>query len=442
MKRFINVRIMLISFLAILLSTVFCTLTYYSVFEREVMADLKTCTKLLSEAEYTADGDRIARLAEEMTEENIRMTLIRPDGTVAFDNVAPAGELDNHGNRAEIGQAFAEGEGSSVRLSSTIHRSNYYYAVRLEDGSVLRTAREAGSIFGLFSRAVLAVSLLGIILLAVCYLFSRALTRRILQPIREMAYHMDYREQTEQAETYPELEPILERIRDEHRNVIESSRIRQEFTANVSHELKTPLTSISGYSELIETGMATEADTRKFAAEIHGNADRLLTLINDILRLSEMESQASVALSTEDVDLYEAAQTCAAMLEPVCEKHGVSMQVSGTHAMVRANREMMEELIYNLCDNAIRYNREGGTVRITAEQGCLTVEDNGIGIAKEYQNRVFERFFRVDKSRSRKTGGTGLGLAIVKHIVELHQAELSIDSREGEGTVISVRFPQ
>ena len=239
---------------------------------------------------------------------------------------------------------------------------------------------------------------------------------------------------------YKELRPVMEHIRGQHADIIKNAHMRQEFTANVSHELKTPLTSISGYSELIESGMTNENDTKKFAGEIHRNSERLLTLINDILRLSELDISDGDSIQMEEVDLYDIALNCQAMLEPAADKQKVSIIVDGEKCMVRANKLMMEELIYNLTDNAVRYNREGGKVWINVSDGTLSVKDNGIGISKENQERVFERFFRVDKSRSKKTGGTGLGLAIVKHIIELHDARLIVESSESEGTEITVSF--
>lgn len=219
--------------------------------------------------------------------------------------------------------------------------------------------------------------------------------------------------------------------------------MRQEFTANVSHELKTPLTAISGYAELIEHGMASGADTVRFAGEIHNNASRLLTLINDIIQLSQLDSDTCKVEYT-DVDLYQVAEECVDMLKMNAEKQGVTMRLCGKPSIVFADRQQMEELVYNLCDNAIRYNKRGGSVTVTVNTEkthvFLSVRDTGIGISAEHQDRIFERFYRVDKSRSKATGGTGLGLAIVKHIVSQHGAELSLESQEGKGTEMKVVF--
>jgi len=235
-------------------------------------------------------------------------------------------------------------------------------------------------------------------------------------------------------------EKIMKEVNGE---MLENAKLRQEFTANVTHELKTPLTSISGYAELIENGMASEADIKRFAQGIHTNANRLIILINDIIRLSELDS-ADEDIDMEELDLYAMARTCVGMLEPSAEKHHVTISASGESCLICANRMMMEELLYNLCDNAIRYNNENGKVEVSVkkdkEHTVLSVKDTGIGISKEHQERIFERFYRVDKSRSKSTGGTGLGLAIVKHIVVKHHARLQVESEVGKGTVMQVIF--
>ena len=225
--------------------------------------------------------------------------------------------------------------------------------------------------------------------------------------------------------------------------LIKNSKMRQEFTSNVTHELKTPLTSISGYAELIETGLASGDDIVRFARGIHKSANRLLILINDIIRLSELDNEEQ-ELVTEHLNLYQLAVTCVEMLETNAEKHHVTISIQGENSYIEGNKMMMEELLYNLCDNAIRYNNENGTVLVEVhaegEYVNLTVKDTGIGISKEHQERIFERFYRVDKSRSKSTGGTGLGLAIVKHIVEKHHAKLTVESEIGKGTSMRITF--
>ncbi len=221
-------------------------------------------------------------------------------------------------------------------------------------------------------------------------------------------------------------------------------KMKQEFTANVSHELKTPLTSISGYAEIIESGIAGTEDVKRFSGRIHKEAKRLVALIGDIIKLSRLEEEASDSSRFTTIDMRELLEECADSLEMNAETNGVTIKVEAQECKIRGEREMIYELAYNLCDNAIRYNKRGGTVRLSAERidgkVRLTVEDTGIGIPPEHLDRVFERFYRVDKSRSKQTGGTGLGLAIVKHIAERHGAEIDIKSEEGAGTVITVCF--
>ena len=279
-----------------------------------------------------------------------------------------------------------------------------------------------------------------VVLLVLCMVAARVLTTKLVAPIEKLAQNIG---ECTEMQTYEELTPFMTMIRKQHEDIMKNARMRQEFSANVSHELKTPLTYISGYAELIETGMASEQDTVRFAHGIHNSANRLLTLINDIIRLSELDGTEEEA-DTELLNLHEMAQNCVEMLKMSAEKHKVTIALNGTECYVTANRQMMEELLYNLCDNAIRYNNPGGSVDVQtyAREGhtYLVVKDTGIGISKEHQERIFERFYRVDKSRSKSTGGTGLGLAIVKHIIAKSHAELELESEPGKGTTIRVIF--
>jgi len=220
-------------------------------------------------------------------------------------------------------------------------------------------------------------------------------------------------------------------------------RIKEEFTANASHELKTPLTTISGYAEMLENGMVRPEDVTSCATKIHNESKRLLALVNDIMKLSELDEGQGreVNAPVESVDLLCIARECAAELSPVAKNRGVLISVGGTLLAVKGNARMLQELVYNLVDNAIRYNREGGSVEVRTEGRTLRVKDTGIGIPGEHRDRVFERFYRVDKSHSKATGGTGLGLAIVKHVAENHGAKISLESEPGKGSEFSVTFP-
>lgn len=438
MKKKINARFVLLTVMSVVLTLILATMAYYELFKKEVLADLRSYTYVLQHARVFDDVTAVREYT--LSDTDIRITLIDPDGSVQYDSRADAAGMDNHENRPEIAEALKEGYGEAIRHSDTIDRSLFYYALRMDNGSVLRVGKESGSIWAVFASIFPWIVGIGVILIAIGLILSHYLTMQLLDPIERMANDMDH---LDSMTVYKEMIPFTTKIRKQHEDIIKNAKMRQDFTANVSHELKTPLTSISGYSELIENGMATDADVIRFAAEIHKNSMRLLTLINDIIRLSELDVSEQT-LMTQDVDLYEIARTCVDMLQINGEKHDVSIALYGTSCTVNANREMMEELVYNLCDNAIRYNNAGGSVSVwvtkTQDHVILSVKDTGIGISQEDQERIFERFYRVDKSRSKSTGGTGLGLAIVKHIVEQHGAKLEMESRLGEGTEIRVIF--
>lgn len=437
MKKKINLQFLIMSVTAIILTLVISTLVSYEVLKDEVMEDLHTYARVLVETGAFSDMDHISYNAKE---DGLRVTVIAEDGSVEYDSNANASDMDNHEKRPEIEAAIESGEGSTIRRSSTLERSMFYYAVRLDNGNVLRVAKESDNVLSIMSSTFPLLLGLAVVLFAVGALFSHFLTKSIVAPVEQMANDMDH---LESIRVYKELRPFITTIQKQHEDIRKNADMRQEFTANVSHELKTPLTSISGYSELIESGMATDEDVVRFAGEIHQNANRLLTLINDIIRLSELDVSTQEVVY-EQLDLYAMAEKCVDMLQVNAENHDVTLQLSGKSAYVNANREMMNELLYNLCDNAIRYNKKGGRVDVSVEETdtevVLSVKDTGIGISKEHQERIFERFYRVDRSRSKLTGGTGLGLAIVKHIVAQHHANLELESEKDAGTQIRVRF--
>lgn len=428
---------MYIAVLAILATLITLIGVFYTLFKQEVFDDLRAYTVVLQEA----DLEKIVNNKTFRSEaDGLRITVVSADGTVLYDNVAEETQMTNHSERSEIADALKNGKGQAVRTSETLSESMYYYAVKMENGNVLRVAKESSSALSIILRSLPMVLLIFVVLLLLCSVLSRTLAKSIVEPIEKMAEDMD---RMDQVEGYPELEPLIRTINEQHADILKSANMRQEFTANVSHELKTPLTSISGYSELIENGMVNEQDAMRFGKEIHRSANRLLTLIEDILRLSELD--ASFEIETfEPVDLYELSQTCIEMLRMNAEKHHVTLSLTGQKSVVYGSRQMLDEVIYNLCDNAIRYNKENGKVVVTVgeedDNVYLSVRDTGIGIDVEHQERVFERFYRVDKSRSKETGGTGLGLAIVKHIVALHHAELVLNSQVGAGTEIKIVF--
>lgn len=476
-----------------------------------------------------------------------RITLISPDGTVLYDSVARADAMENHLSREEVAQALREGTGKSSHYSSTVLKKNLYYALRLEDGNVLRLSREQSSLGAMLLNMAwpIAATVAGLLLLAAG--LSVRLARQITQPINAIS-------PDDPQDVYPELQPLTQRLRQQRetiRNqmdelsrrmrefsamtenmsegfllidlrghvltenhsasmllptdadniakcsqrelcqaaqqaltgqrcerllqqgertlsviaspVLESGQVtgavvltldvtereqreklRREFSANVSHELKTPLTSISGFAELMSQGLVPPDKVREFSLDIQKECTRLTNLVEDIIDLSRLE-EGGGDMTWEDIDLYTLCDDVLQSLEPVAKRQAVTLRLAGESLQVRGVYQVLREMIYNLCDNAIKYNRSGGSVTVTvarsAGRASVAVADTGIGIPYEDQSRVFERFYRVDKSHSRAIGGTGLGLSIVKHAAALHGAEIKLQSQPEDGTVITVLFP-
>lgn len=428
---------MFISAVGILLTFCLSTVIFYELFKSEVVDELKTYADVIKE---TQSYDQILQGEYDPDVDDLRITMIKKDGKVFYDSFADIKKMENHANRQEVRQALKHGNGKAIRTSDTLDKNTFYYAIRLDDGNILRVAKESRSIWSVFIKVTPAILILIFVILAISKMLSDVLTKSLLLPIEQMSENLDH---LEDITTYKELMPFINTIQEQHKNILMNAKMRQEFTANVSHELKTPLTAISGYSELIQNGMTNEEETIRFAGEIHKSAKRLLTLINDTIRLSQLDTSEQKVIY-EAIDLYKIAEDCVNMLKFSAENHGITILIHGTNAYLEGNKEMLEEVVYNLCDNAIRYNNEGGKVDVTVKpvkgKIYLCVEDNGIGISKEHQERIFERFYRVDKSRSKSTGGTGLGLAIVKHIIQQHGAHMELTSEKGKGTKIEIEF--
>lgn len=439
MKKKINTYLLFTVFLTLMATLLIAVAIFHHMYREQVIEDMRTYSyvvKNLIASEKELEGKFTDHEAD------MRITVISKNGEVLFDNEAGDGALDNHAQRPEIVSARESGEGYSVRHSDTLEQDMYYYAVMLDNEKVLRVSKEASSIWRVFKNTMIGLAGIAALMFVLCMVLARYLTENLVRPVERLAGNLG---EMEEIDTYEELVPFLATIREQHKDIIKGAKMRQEFTANVSHELKTPLTSISGYAELIETGIAGEKEVSRFAREIHRNSDRLLTLINDIIRLSELDSDMT-QISCTPVNLYDIATSCVEMLQLSAENHGVTIESHGFRCIVQADKGMMEELVYNLCDNAIRYNNAGGRVDVAVSMRgsrvYLSVKDTGIGIREKDQERIFERFYRVDKSRSKLTGGTGLGLAIVKHIVAQHHAELELMSEVGKGTEITVLFPE
>ncbi len=550
LKRKLTLRLFIIGTLAVILTTVSCVMIFWNSLNNQVASDLEDYGKLAVEL-YVSTGDE--KQLSQAVDEKYRITIIDKKGVVLYESEnIPLEDLENHGNRPEVIEAFETGVGVSGRQSNTLNEEVFYYAKLLPDGNVLRISQEVDNYLVMLEGVVLAVGVIAGFILLIGFFISSRVTKSIVNPIENMLENnsdvpyeelkplsIKLREQSEKIKAqFVEIQQETDKINtlianmaegfillDVNKKILmqndsaihllytynqnvlgknfvhltrsekvtkcvdsalrgksksvnfqaknrelqllanpvysdgkqigviciivdktdlnELDRIKQEFTANVSHELKTPLTSISGYAEMIESGLAKDEDVKTFAHKIHKEAGRLVTLIGDIIELSQLE-EVSSPKAMINVDLKEIAEECADSLEMYASKHNVKIKTSLKHNIVKGDRYMLYELIYNLTDNAIRYNKENGTVLITIDiensKPYISVKDDGIGIPKEHQARIFERFYRVDKSRSKQTGGTGLGLAIVKHIAEQHNAYIIINSEENNGTEIKVIF--
>lgn len=411
---------------------------FYSYSDNQLKEQLRVVESVVEN--QLAQDDDTAFISNHI-DKNVRITLVAKDGTVIADSQESANKLGNHLNRQEIQQAIKNGEATVTRHSDTQEKKVYYFAKQLDNGNILRVSAEAKSIGKFFSDYIMYIFLCIIVVIVAAVFVSMGITKSIVKPITQLGQSLDNIDKFKSDE---ELKPLVNALLQQKKKQKMLDKQKKQFTANVSHELKTPLTSIAGYAELIETGMAKPEDIKPFAGVIRKQALRLVNLSEDIIQLSQLEESDDEDMSFESVNLYEIAQRCVEALNINAINKCVTLNLTGEECYIRGKAQLVEELVYNLCDNAIRYNKENGNVTVTVtplEKGAsVSVKDTGIGIPKKYQERIFERFFRVDKSRSKATGGTGLGLAIVKHITQLHDAKLEISSEEGKGTEIIVTF--
>ena len=552
MRKKIFKNMCLLALVTILLSSLLVTIVYYANSDARMKSEVREETRFVRGAVELSGQDYLATVENTAN----RITLIDTDGTVLYDNQADPATMENHSDREEFQEASTAGAGEATRISDTIAEQTFYYAVKLQNGQVLRVAATTDSVFA----AVLAVLpwILGVeVLVAVCtVLFSNFLTKKIVAPINRL--DLDHPADNE---IYDELSPLLGKIsrqneviaqqmkslrekQEEFTSITENmsegflvldnntdilsyntsalrllgadaapaeshvsalalnrsagfrsavdgalagkrseqlvrqggrccqvmanpvlrdgevegavvvilditereerENLRREFTANVSHELKTPLTSISGFAEIIKNGIVKPEDIPRFAGNIYEESQRLVTLVDDILNLSRLD-EADVQLEREDFDLSSLARDVAGRLKASAKKNGVVITVIGDKAEINGVKSIVDEMVFNLVDNAVKYNKQNGRVTVTVDSSsdgtALTVTDTGIGIPQADVDRVFERFYRVDKSHSKEIGGTGLGLSIVKHGAAFHNAKVSLQSTEGEGTTVRLVFP-
>ncbi|MDD3401934.1 MAG: ATP-binding protein [Hespellia sp.] len=401
--------------------------------------------EIRQEAEYiqtavTISGSNYLKELHEINavDEETRVTWIDANGDVQYDSKSDSSSLENHANRPEIASAYKNGSGSDIRTSGTLGHQMYYYAVRLDDGTVLRLSKTSNSMAATAMNMLPVMTVIAVAMLILAWLLAKWQTARIIKPINDL----DIGNPMQNA-VYEELLPLLTAIDEQNKEKDAIAQMRKEFSANVSHELKTPLTSISGYAEIMMNGMVKPEDIPTFSERIYKEAKRLVTLVEDIIKLSKLDEE-SVELEKEDVNLYELTREICTLLSPQAEKKHVHVQISGGNVVYYGIRQILNEMIYNICENAIKYNYENGHLEIwvgnTLNGPKITIADDGIGIPKEHQERIFERFYRVDKSHSKERGGTGLGLSIVKHGAILHDIKVSVESEENGGTKFTLQF--
>lgn len=410
----------------------------YGYFEKQIFLELETESCLLEGYDLYENSTDLERISKLKTKN--RITLIHTDGTVYFDNTVDISTMENHALRSEFLKAKESGVSTAGRYSSTMLEKTLYFAKQLESGDILRVSCEQHSVGVL----VLGMSQILLVMLVIAMIISgiiaNILSKKIIQPLN----HIDL-ENPEATNVYEELKPFTKRIAEENFEKSQREELRQQFTANVSHELKTPLTSISGFAEILKQGGTDEQTTKDFAESIYDESRRMITLVNDIIKLSKLDEK-SISMEKEALSLREIAREAMEVLGPMAENKKVSINISGDSGLFNGVRPVIYEMVYNLMDNAIKYNRTGGTVNIKIEslmdshKVILTIQDNGIGIPEREKERIFERFYRVDKSRSRELGGTGLGLSIVKHAAKYHNASILLNTKEGEGSTFTVIF--
>ena len=366
------------------------------------------------------------------------VTRISTEGKVLYDSGNDAETLENHSKRPEVKEALASGTGEDVRVSGTVGKEMYYYAILLQDGSVLRVAKTMDNLGAMARDTLPVIGVLAVVMMIFAWILGRWQTERLIRPINEL----DIEHPLENV-VYEELRPLLTAMDRRNKEKAAVEDMRKEFSANVSHELKTPLTSISGYAEIMKNGLVRPEDIPNFSERIYKEAKRLITLIEDIIKLSKLD-EGSVEIEKEEVDLYELSREIISRLSMQASMKHVHVSLSGEPVTYVGIRQILDEMIYNICENAIKYNVEGGSVSVWAGNTLngpkVQVNDTGIGIPKEHQERIFERFYRVDKSHSKERGGTGLGLSIVKHGALLHNAKVSVESDTGKGTRMEILF--
>ncbi|MDD5902138.1 MAG: ATP-binding protein [Oscillospiraceae bacterium] len=444
-KKIFN-SIWLVALAVLLASLVFIMGVTYSYFSGVQASQLRI------ETELAAKGVSLNGLNyfDGLSQSDYRITWIDRDGTVLYDSKAEYSEMENHLEREEVKQALETGFGESSRYSETLSERLLYAAQLLPDGTVIRLSSVHNTVWTLLLGFAQPIAIVALLALALSFVLASRASKKIVEPINGI--NPDKPSDYIGRKDYAEIEPLLLKMRAQQAEISKNqaelektSQIRQEFTANASHELKTPLHAISGYAELLENGMVKQSDIRPFAGKIRLEAQRMTQLVGDIIDLTRLDGGAD-GMQWEESDLKRIAENAADSLQSAAAENGIELTVTGEEALISGIPQVLYSIVYNLCDNAIKYNHPGGGVRVAVANEPnavrLTVSDTGIGISEEHQSRIFERFYRVDKSRSKEVGGTGLGLSIVKHGLIIHKAKLELDSTLDKGTTFTIHFPK
>ena len=439
MKRKINSVIISLVVCVITLITIVSSISFSSIYEKNEIIELQNeCSLVIKGYEL----DDISYL-ESIEDSSLRVTLIDLEGNVIFDNQLNESEMENHASREEFKEAKENGYGISKRYSSSLLKTFYYVAYKL-DNNIIRVSKVADSTLYILFINLWPLYIVAIVLIICSILLGFLLSKKIVDPINNINL-----EHPLENNKYKEIEPLLIRIEaqknelmKENEEVLNASKVRQEFTSNVSHELKTPLHVISGYAELIKEGIVKDSDVKEFGEKIYSEASRMSKLVEDIMKISKLESDKAVEKTPLNLKNIVVAIVDSLMIE--ADKKNVKFKLSLNDCSISGNYDSIYSLIFNLVDNAIKYNKTNGKITIKLQEVSnnviLSVKDTGIGIPKEDLDRIFERFYRVDKSRSKDSGGTGLGLAIVKHSLIVNNATIKVESELKKGSTFTVTF--
>ena len=413
----------------------------YNYFEQQIFNELENEATFIEDFILNHQYDEIRNF-----DTKNRITLIHKNGEVFFDNKVDIQEMENHFTREEILGALQNKQAKVARFSSTMTEKTLYYAKLLSNQDILRISCNQHSVVVLVLGMSQSLLIMFVIAIIICAVIAKFVSKKIVEPLNKINL-----ENPEDTNVYQELKPFTHRISEENFEKAQREELRQQFSANVSHELKTPLTSISGFAEILKNGGTDEQTTKDFANTIYEETQRMISLVNDIIKLSKLDEK-SISQEKEEINLTELSKEVITPLLPVAEKKNVKIDLEAENQVfINGVRSVIFEMIYNLVENAIKYNKNDGKVIVKVskisenpsskkQNVVLSVSDTGIGIPKNEQERIFERFYRIDKSRSKESGGTGLGLSIVKHGAKYHNAKVTLSSQEGKGSTFTIYF--